>query len=166
VTERPFIQIHIGGFLASTMCLSTEEIGAYSLLLLTAWRQGGTLPADMRALARVVRLSPAKWSAMWPVLEGYFDIVDSRLIPRAYEEWRRAKLRIYGRTPLSLALRAQIMERDGAVCIYCGCTDGPFHIDHVQPVARGGTDDPSNLVVACAFCNMSKGPKSLEEWRG
>jgi 5-methylcytosine-specific restriction endonuclease McrA len=30
-------------------------------------------------------------------------------------------------------------------------------VDHVVPLARGGTDHPSNLVVACRPCNMKKG---------
>jgi hypothetical protein len=31
-----------------------------------------------------------------------------------------------------------------------------LHVDHVTPVALGGTDDPSNLVTACADCNSGK----------
>jgi len=94
-----------------------------------------------------------------------FSITDSRLKPKAFADWRRARNRIYGRTPLSLATRLQVIERDGAECCYCGATEGPFHVDHVVPVARGGTDDPANLVVACKACNLSKGAKPLEEWR-
>lgn len=38
-------------------------------------------------------------------------------------------------------------------------------IDHLQPQARGGTDDLSNLVPCCALCNSVKGAKTLEECR-
>lgn len=34
--------------------------------------------------------------------------------------------------------------------------DVKLHVDHVTPVALGGTDDPSNLVTACADCNGGK----------
>lgn len=45
-------------------------------------------------------------------------------------------------------------DRDTWSCVYCG---GPFeHVDHVHPVSRGGTDDPMNLVPACATCNYKK----------
>mmetsp|Transcript_17837 Transcript_17837/g.35963 ORF Transcript_17837/g.35963 Transcript_17837/m.35963 type:complete len:93 (-) Transcript_17837:565-843(-) len=30
-------------------------------------------------------------------------------------------------------------------------------VDHVVPLARGGTDHPSNLVVSCKPCNVKKG---------
>ena len=44
-------------------------------------------------------------------------------------------------------------------CAYCG---GEYeHLDHVIPVARGGTNWPANLRPACGACNMSKGAKPL-----
>lgn len=47
-------------------------------------------------------------------------------------------------------------------CVYCG---GSFdHVDHVYPLARGGRDNPMNLVPACQSCNTSKGSKTLPEW--
>lgn len=50
-------------------------------------------------------------------------------------------------------------------CSYCGCTDGPFHVDHIIPVSKGGRSNPENLTCACAGCNLSKGGKLLSEWR-
>ena len=53
-------------------------------------------------------------------------------------------------------------------CTYCGValdsTAAQLHVDHVVPVAAGGTDDPSNLVPACRSCNCSKGDKPLSDW--
>lgn len=40
-----------------------------------------------------------------------------------------------------------------------------FQIDHQMPLSRGGSDDLNNLVASCAFCNSSKGGKTLEEFR-
>ena len=31
-----------------------------------------------------------------------------------------------------------------------------FHIDHVIPTSKGGTDDFDNLALACVSCNLSK----------
>jgi 5-methylcytosine-specific restriction endonuclease McrA len=54
--------------------------------------------------------------------------------------WRRQRARILAENP---------------VCQYCG---GPATtVDHVIPLARGGTDDLANLVPACAVCNGRKG---------
>jgi 5-methylcytosine-specific restriction endonuclease McrA len=33
------------------------------------------------------------------------------------------------------------------------------HIDHIQPVARAGTNDRSNLQLLCQPCNSSKGAR-------
>lgn len=52
--------------------------------------------------------------------------------------------------------RYEVLNRDGNTCRYCHATDSPLTIDHVIPVALGGTDDPSNLVTACRDCNYGK----------
>jgi 5-methylcytosine-specific restriction endonuclease McrA len=33
------------------------------------------------------------------------------------------------------------------------------HVDHVVPLARGGTHTRDNLATACPSCNISKGTK-------
>ncbi|MBP7594328.1 MAG: HNH endonuclease [Candidatus Microthrix sp.] len=38
-------------------------------------------------------------------------------------------------------------------------------IDHVVPTSRGGSDDPSNLVLACCRCNSAKGALPASEFR-
>lgn len=63
-----------------------------------------------------------------------------------------------------VALREGVFERDGYACVYCG-SGRDLHCDHVHPVAKGGDHHPSNLVTACAACNLSKGSKTVAEWR-
>jgi hypothetical protein len=55
-------------------------------------------------------------------------------------------------------LRYEILRRDNHSCRYCGASapDVRLTVDHVVPQALGGTDDPSNLVAACADCNSGK----------
>lgn len=59
---------------------------------------------------------------------------------------------------LSGQLRIRILERDGYRCIYCGQSSrsAVLQVDHVVPRARGGSDDPTNLVTACYECNAGK----------
>lgn len=59
---------------------------------------------------------------------------------------------------ISKRLRFEILRRDGFKCRYCGTTasERELRVDHVTPVALGGTDDPSNLVASCHPCNSGK----------
>lgn len=54
--------------------------------------------------------------------------------------------------------RYEVLRRDNHACRYCGACapDAKLTVDHVTPVALGGTDDPSNLVAACRDCNYGK----------
>lgn len=58
--------------------------------------------------------------------------------------------------------RYEVLRRDNNTCRYCGATapDSPLTIDHVTPVALGGTDTPDNLVAACRDCNAGKASTS------
>lgn len=38
------------------------------------------------------------------------------------------------------------------------------HVDHIMPIALGGTNWPSNLQVLCAPCNLSKNAKHPLDW--
>lgn len=54
--------------------------------------------------------------------------------------------------------RFEVLKRDNHTCRYCGgkAPDVVLTVDHVLPVALGGTDDPTNLVAACKDCNAGK----------
>jgi 5-methylcytosine-specific restriction endonuclease McrA len=39
-----------------------------------------------------------------------------------------------------------------------------YHVDHVVPLSRGGSDGPENIVISCPRCNCSKSSKLPEEW--
>lgn len=59
---------------------------------------------------------------------------------------------------VSKRTRYEVLKRDNHTCRYCGGTapDAILTVDHVTPVALGGSDDPSNLVAACRDCNYGK----------
>lgn len=58
---------------------------------------------------------------------------------------------------------AQICEQYQNRCAYCFAATKPT-IDHFVPIARGGKDEPSNVLPACARCNQSKGARSFIVW--
>lgn len=63
---------------------------------------------------------------------------------------------------ISKRLRYEILRRDEHTCRYCGGTvpDVVLTVDHVIPLALGGTDEAGNLVAACKDCNAGKSADS------
>ena len=72
---------------------------------------------------------------------------------------------IIGATAAQKAEIAEIYRRahdDSKVrCYLCGklIPKGHRHVDHIQPLSKGGAHRPSNLAVACDKCNLSKNAK-------
>ena len=64
---------------------------------------------------------------------------------------------------VSKRTRFEVLRRDNYTCRYCRSADNPLRVDHVTPVALGGTDDPTNLVAACQDCNAGKSSTSPDE---
>lgn len=44
-------------------------------------------------------------------------------------------------------------------CFYCEEEYTDYHVDHMIPLSRGGTNDISNLAIACPSCNLRKHAK-------
>ena len=69
----------------------------------------------------------------------------------------------------NMVTRGKLFRRQGRRCAACSATgtdDGwQFHLDHIMPLSRGGKHEESNLQVLCAACNLSKGTKTMAEWR-
>jgi 5-methylcytosine-specific restriction endonuclease McrA len=64
---------------------------------------------------------------------------------------------------MDAATRSMVRQRSGNRCEYCGILQeqmsaAAFHVDHIIPKQHGGSDDPSNLALACYHCNLRKGP--------
>jgi hypothetical protein len=73
---------------------------------------------------------------------------------------------------MDAALRALVRNRAGDRCEYCRlpqhAIDGRFHIEHIVAKQHQEDDSPRNLCLACARCNLQKGPNlsSLDEVSG
>lgn len=77
MAEFPALPFFTDAYLADTRHLTTEEHGAYILLLMCAWRtRGCMLKDDDRSLARMAGLSPARWRRVRPVLLEFFTVTD------------------------------------------------------------------------------------------
>lgn len=82
---------------------------------------------------------------------------------RKQKNTRQAKIR-KERTLMTDSLRFNILNRDGYACQICGsqASDGvKLHVDHIQPVSRGGRTIKSNLQTLCDRCNIGKAAKAM-----
>ena len=69
------------------------------------------------------------------------------------------------RKAISKTLRFEVFKRDSFKCQYCGA-EAPnvlLHIDHIKPVAEGGTNELTNLITSCMPCNLGKRDVPLDD---
>lgn len=65
------------------------------------------------------------------------------------------------RSYIPVAVDRRVRERAWYRCEYCLSPEDyntdPFSIEHIHPVARGGSNDEDNLALSCFGCNLIKG---------
>lgn len=58
----------------------------------------------------------------------------------------------------------RVVERANGRCEYCrmhqSLQGATFHVEHIIPRSGGGTDDESNLCLACPSCNLHKSSRT------
>ncbi len=61
--------------------------------------------------------------------------------------------------------RFNVFLRDGFTCQYCGDGFDTYDLtfDHVLPKSRGGLTNWTNVITACAVCNLQKGNSLVNE---
>ena len=78
---------------------------------------------------------------------------------RATRHTRRARIK---NSPgvLSKGLAAKLFKLQRGKCACCGLALGDnYHLDHIVPLALGGTNTDDNIQLLRAQCNLSKGAK-------
>jgi len=121
------------------------------------------IPDEKKHLLRIAGCTARQFKEALPYVENVFVIADGK--------WRLADPEVVRiarpsqqREAIPTQTKAVVIAREGRRCAYCGDTVGPFHFDHLFPWSKGGTDNPSNLIIACESCNRDKGDKTLLEW--
>jgi 5-methylcytosine-specific restriction endonuclease McrA len=148
--------------------------------------------ATAKARQSAYRADPERRALLNERAKEYGRANMARMIEKA-EAWRKAnpkralasKRRQYARNPQKwrfwkanylAALRgaagkhtaAEVrarLEEQCHLCAYClaPMTDG-HEVEHVIPVARGGSNDIDNIVCACPTCNNSKNDRTILEY--
>lgn len=133
-----------------------------SRALRNAWRANNPEKAremERRALAKVIAKDPDRYrlrAARW-----------------AKDNPEKARINIAARRARQVAAEgafttkdvSQLFRKQKGLCAYCFIKVGKsYHIDHILPLVKGGTNWPDNLQICCKPCNLSKGKKTHDEF--
>jgi 5-methylcytosine-specific restriction endonuclease McrA len=92
------------------------------------------------------------------LLRGWREFARCSSLPTSQRVERVPRAPSLNPRQISTGTRTRIMERDGFRCRRCGAgpQDERLVIDHVVPVARGGSANDDNLQTLCEDCNQGK----------
>lgn len=67
------------------------------------------------------------------------------------------------RKSITKKIRFEVFKRDSFSCQYCGesAPEVVLHVDHINPVSKGGDNEIINLITSCESCNLGKGATKL-----
>ena len=126
-------------------------------------------PSKLRDLARLVGNFTHPFFAFNEITKEQFvsrfplaELLQQSRIPRGLLTPSKQRPPPKRRT-VSKKLRLLILERDDYKCCLCGRTakETKLEVDHIVPVAKGGTDSLNNLRTLCIDCNRGKSDLSI-----
>ena len=88
---------------------------------------------------------------------------ENPLAVRAYANARRARKALNGGSHTAQDI-ADIMKLQKGRCAYCRDVLVKYHVDHIEPLVRGGSNGRSNLQMLCVPCNGSKSARDPIEF--
>ena len=83
----------------------------------------------------------------------------------AYSSNRRARLKSAGGV-LSKDIVNGLMSEQQGLCVYCKAelSQSGYHLDHKEPLSRGGANCDENMQLTCPNCNLRKAAKSHDDF--
>lgn len=58
-----------------------------------------------------------------------------------------------------------LYNKQNGLCNGCNCLLVDFHIDHIIPLSKNGSNLALNIQLLCPYCNLSKSNKPFEDWK-
>ncbi len=185
-----WMPLYVGDYFRDTNRLTTEQHGAYLLLIMDYWAAGPP-PADDESLARVTRLPLKSWRQIRPVLEAYFteqngkwrhkridkELAKAHQRVEASEEGNRKRWGEGGIGPGGRDQRGKRLtearnrgthtqhqwEAPKTFCKSSCVRCGAtagLVKHHIVPMYQGGSDSIQNLQPLCRKCSSAVGPSS------
>ena len=122
----------------------------------------GWLPPSLRSRIDNVMVWVGRLSGYAPVSSISMELVrfDTQLMENAEisgVEYQQGELAGY-------EVREYLLEKWGRKCAYCGIKDVPLEVEHIVPKSKGGSNQVSNLALACNKCNQAKGNQTAAKY--
>lgn len=95
MSKAPSMPMYWDAYLADTTHLTTEEHGAYLLLLGAMWRRDGTVPDDDADNARILGLTKSKWRKIKARLSDFLLIENGTISQKNLQKiWKKTQEKI------------------------------------------------------------------------
>jgi uncharacterized protein YdaU (DUF1376 family) len=79
-----WMPLYVADYLSATSRLTTEQHGAYLLLLMDYWKNGAP-PDNDSVLAQITRLSPDAWANARTMLQPFFEVMNGAWVQARVE---------------------------------------------------------------------------------
>lgn len=96
-------------------------------------------------------------------LQSRYGTPEWKALKSAHRHIRRAHKNAAPGKYTAQDVQAQFQRQKGK-CYWCHKKLTTYHVDHIIPLSRGGSNWPDNIVMACPTCNCSKHNKLPHEW--
>jgi 5-methylcytosine-specific restriction endonuclease McrA len=158
--------------------MTDEQIGQYARLLIQEARLCEALElSEIIAFLNLRHVALDELSDWFTELQEFEDNENIKntlaLIEQEIESKQRRKKAKASKAEKRREIRSnyekllvQIGRRDGFACAQCGISANDVQVDHIVPLAEGGSNDLDNLQLLCPACNSRKSDKIPEEVAG
>ena len=112
-----------------------------------------------------VRPDAADHEGVCKLFQDYADFYEMNPAPlKDFSGIPRKKKDNFYATRSWLALRVDVLRERKRECVYCGATEGAFHVDHIKPRSKFPDLelDPENMQILCRDCNIGKAARVFE----
>lgn len=160
MASAPYMPLYTSDYLGDTGHLTTEQHGAYLLLLMQMWNAGGKLPNNKQILARIARCSTKKWVGMAAVILEFFDVNDDEISHnRLTKERQKVEGKIEKRRnagALGGAAKALKDKERGLASAKAKGVAKPCHSPEPEPSTSNEVDTPCEVQQAFdAYVNVA-----------
>lgn len=129
------------------------------------WKELGYPPGKRKISELGLKISESPYKRIWGSVQSACEYIAKHHSGKiSKEDLLKGAILTNARQLLPLNVRFAVLKRDNFKCVKCGRSPSLNHaveleVDHIKPVAKGGTNEIENLQTLCKDCNQGKKDK-------